>query len=304
MKKITLLLFLISLLALCALTLTSCKNSINAPTELYLDIETQSLHWKEVRGARSYTVKISGEPDEEVVLSNYYSLEHLEAGRYTVQVKANGDGEAISDSGWTKFEYERPVESGLDYVLNEEKTEYRLEGPGSAEGDVVIALASTGIHSNGFSLCRKVFNIDNNDPLLYVPREELGGKTIAEALLVPTKIYVKPVLALLEKVDVKGISHITGGGFYENIPRSIPNGLCAKIDRSAVKVLPIFDLIAQFGNIPERDMFNTYNMGVGMSIVVPAAQQELALQILKEQGIDAYIMGSIIRNDEEKVILE
>ena len=172
------------------------------------------------------------------------------------------------------------------------------------EGDVVIALPSTGIHSNGFSLCRKVFNIDNNDPLLYVPREELGGKTIAEALLVPTKIYVKPVLALLEKVDVKGISHITGGGFYENIPRSIPNGLCAKIDRSAVKVLPIFDLIAQFGNIPERDMFNTYNMGVGMSIVVPAAQQELALQILKEQGIDAYIMGSIIRNDEEKVILE
>ena len=179
-----------------------------------------------------------------------------------------------------------------------------LDNTRMCEGDVVIALPSTGIHSNGFSLCRKVFNIDNNDPLLYVPREELGGKTIAEALLVPTKIYVKPVLALLEKVEVKGISHITGGGFYENMPRSIPNGLCAKIDRSAVKVLPIFDLIAQFGNIPERDMFNTYNMGVGMSIVVPAAQQELALQILKEQGIDAYIMGSIIRNDEEKVILE
>ena len=173
-----------------------------------------------------------------------------------------------------------------------------------AEGDVVLALPSTGIHSNGFSLCRKVFNIDNNDPLLYVPRDELGGKTIAEALLVPTKIYVKPVLALLEKVDVKGISHITGGGFYENIPRSIPNGLCAKIDRSAVKVLPIFDLIAQFGNIPERDMFNTYNMGVGMSIVVPAAQQEQALSILAEQGIDAYIIGSIIKHDEEKVILE
>ena len=172
------------------------------------------------------------------------------------------------------------------------------------EGDVVIALPSTGIHSNGFSLCRKVFNIDNNDPLLYEPREELGGKNIAEALLVPTKIYVKPVLALLEKVDVKGISHITGGGFYENIPRSIPAGLCAQIDRSAVKVLPIFDLIARFGDIPERDMFNTYNMGVGMSIVVPADQQELALAILKEQGIDAYIIGSIIRNDEEKVILE
>ena len=173
-----------------------------------------------------------------------------------------------------------------------------------AEGDVVIALPSTGIHSNGFSLCRKVFNIDNNDPLLYEAREELGGKTIAEALLVPTKIYVKPVLALLEKVDVKGISHITGGGFYENIPRSIPNGLCAKIDKAAVKVLPIFDLIAKFGNVPERDMFNTYNMGVGMSVIVPAAQAELAMQILKDNGQDSYIIGSIIKNDEEKVILE
>ena len=173
-----------------------------------------------------------------------------------------------------------------------------------AEGDVVIALPSTGIHSNGFSLCRKVFNIDNNDPLLYVPREELGGKTIAEALLVPTRIYVKSVLALLEKVDVKGISHITGGGFYENIPRSIPNGLCAKIDKAAVKVLPIFDLIAKFGNIPERDMFNTYNMGVGMSIIVPAEQAELAMRVLRDNGQDSYVIGSVIRNDEEKVILE
>ena len=172
------------------------------------------------------------------------------------------------------------------------------------EGDVVIALPSTGIHSNGFSLCRKVFNIDNNDPLLYVAREELGGRTIAEALLEPTRIYVKPVLALLEKVDVKGISHITGGGFYENIPRSIPDGLCAKIDKGAVKVLPIFDLIAQFGDIPERDMFNTYNMGVGMSIVVPAAQAELAMQVLKENGQDSYLIGTIVKNSEEKVILE
>ena len=171
------------------------------------------------------------------------------------------------------------------------------------EGDVVIALPSTGIHSNGFSLCRKVFNIDNNDPLLYEAREALGGRTIAQALLEPTRIYVKPVLALLEKVDVKGISHITGGGFYENIPRSIPDGLCAKIDKAAVKVLPIFDLIAQFGNIPERDMFNTYNMGVGMSIVVPAAQAELAMETLKANGQDSYIIGSIVKNDEEKVIL-
>jgi len=171
-----------------------------------------------------------------------------------------------------------------------------------AVGDVVIALPSTGIHSNGFSLCRKVFNIDNNDPALYIPREDLGGKTVAEALLVPTKIYVKPVLALLEKVDVKGISHITGGGFYENIPRSVPNGLCAKIDRSAVKVLPIFDVIAKTGNIPERDMFNTYNMGVGMSIVVPAEQVELALETLKANGQDAYIIGEIVAGEEKIVI--
>ena len=171
-----------------------------------------------------------------------------------------------------------------------------------AAGDVVIALASTGIHSNGFSLCRKVFDIDNNNPELYIPREELDGKTIAEALLTPTKIYVKSVLALLEQVDVKGISHITGGGFYENIPRSIPDGLGAKIDKSAVRVLPIFDMIAKWGNIPERDMFNTYNMGVGMSIVVPAAEADKALEILREQGEDAYIIGEIIASDE-KVIL-
>ncbi len=170
-------------------------------------------------------------------------------------------------------------------------------------GDVVIALPSTGIHSNGFSLCRKVFDIDNNNPELYVEREELGGKSIAQALLVPTRIYVKSILALIEKVDVKGISHITGGGFYENIPRSIPDGLCAKINKSAVKVLPIFDVIARWGNIPERDMFNTYNMGVGMSVVVPAQQVEAALEILKANGEDAYVIGEIIEADE-KIILE
>ena len=178
-----------------------------------------------------------------------------------------------------------------------------LDNTRMAEGDVVIALPSTGIHSNGFSLCRKVFDIDSNNPELYIPREELDGKTIAETLLTPTKIYVKPVLALLEKVDVKGISHITGGGFYENIPRSIPDGLCARIDKSAVRVLPIFDMIQKWGNIPERDMFNTYNMGVGMSIVVPAGETELALSILKDNGIDAYVIGDIIAG-EEKVVLE
>ena len=169
-------------------------------------------------------------------------------------------------------------------------------------GDVVIALPSTGIHSNGFSLCRKVFNIDNNDPMLYEKFDYLGGKTVAEALLTPTKIYVKPVLALLEKVNVKGISHITGGGFYENIPRSIPNGLCAKIEKSAIKILPIFDLIAKVGNIPERDMFNTYNMGVGMSIVVPKGEVYTALEILKAHGEDAYVIGQIIEGEEKIVI--
>ena len=172
-----------------------------------------------------------------------------------------------------------------------------------AVGDVVIALPSTGIHSNGFSLCRKVFDIDNNNPELYIPREDLGGKTIAESLLVPTRIYVKSVLALLEKVDVKGISHITGGGFYENIPRAIPDGLCAVIDKSSIRVLPIFDTIAAWGNIPERDMYNTYNMGVGMSIVVPAEQVETALGILKANGEDAYVIGKI-QAGEEKVVLQ
>ena len=169
-------------------------------------------------------------------------------------------------------------------------------------GDVVIALASSGIHSNGFSLCRKVFDIDNNNPALYEPCDALGGKTIAETLLTPTKIYVRSILALMEKVDVKGVSHITGGGFYENIPRSIPDGLGAKIDKAAVRVLPIFDLIAKTGSIPERDMFNTFNMGVGMSVVVPAAQVDKALEILKAHGEDAYVIGEIVES-EDKVIL-
>lgn len=177
-----------------------------------------------------------------------------------------------------------------------------LDNTKMAEGDVVIALASSGVHSNGFSLCRKVFEIDKNPDSLYVPCETLGGKSIAETLLTPTKIYVRSVLALLEKVDVKGISHITGGGFYENIPRSIPKGLCAKIEKSAVKVLPIFDLIASVGNIPERDMFNTYNMGVGMSIVVPANEVETALEILRANGEDAYVIGEIVKGDEGVVL--
>jgi len=178
-----------------------------------------------------------------------------------------------------------------------------LDNTRMAEGDVVIALASTGIHSNGFSLCRKVFDIDNNNPKLYEPCEALGGKTIGETLLTPTKIYVKSILKLLEEVDVKGISHITGGGFYENIPRSVPDGLCAKIDKASVKVLPIFDVIAKTGNIPERDMFNTYNMGVGMCVVVPKTEADKAIAILTEMGEDAYLIGQIVKG-EDKIILE
>ena len=172
-----------------------------------------------------------------------------------------------------------------------------------AVGDVVIALPSTGVHSNGFSLCRKVFDIDSNSPELYVPKAELGGKTIGETLLTPTRIYVKPMLALFEKVTVKGVSHITGGGFYENIPRSIPNGLGAKIRKSDVRVLPIFELIAKTGNIPERDMFNTFNMGVGMSVVVAPEDVDTALTVLREHGEDAYVIGEIVASDD-KVILE
>lgn len=178
-----------------------------------------------------------------------------------------------------------------------------LDNTKMSEGDVVIALASSGVHSNGFSLVRKVFDINHNPDSLYIPNEELGGRSIAEALLTPTKIYVKSILALLSEVNVKGISHITGGGFYENIPRSIPKGLSAKINKSAVKVLPIFDLIQKTGNIPERDMYNTFNMGVGMSVVVPAGEVDRALEILRANGEDAYVIGTVVKG-EDGVILE
>ena len=167
-------------------------------------------------------------------------------------------------------------------------------------GDVIIALPSSGVHSNGFSLVRKIFDVENKDITKPVP--ELSGKSLGETLLTPTKIYVKPVLALLEKVRVKGISHITGGGFYENIPRSIPEGLCARIEKSSVRVLPIFDLIKKAGNITERDMFNTFNMGVGMSITVDRDDADLALRSLRENGEDAYVIGEIISSGERIVL--
>lgn len=165
------------------------------------------------------------------------------------------------------------------------------------EGDVIIALPSSGVHSNGFSLVRKVFDVEHSD--IKAPVEELGGKSVGETLLTPTKIYVKPVLSLVEKVKVKGVSHITGGGFYENIPRSIPEGLCAKIDLSKVKVLPIFDLIAKKGGISAHDMFNTFNMGVGMSIVVSKEDETLALRTLEEAGEKPYTMGEIVKGDSK-----
>ena len=176
-----------------------------------------------------------------------------------------------------------------------------LDSKTMVEGDVIIAIPSSGVHSNGFSLVRKVFDIENND--ITVPLAELGGKSVGETLLTPTKIYVKAISALLDNgITIRSISHITGGGFYENIPRSIPDGYGAKIDKSSLKILPIFDLIAKTGNIPERDMFNTFNMGVGMSVVVKKDDADKAIELLKNVGEDAYIMGEIIKAEDKVVI--
>ena len=158
-------------------------------------------------------------------------------------------------------------------------------------GDAVIALPSSGVHSNGFSLVRKVFGVEKGG--LATRYAALDGATLGETLLTPTRIYVKPVLALLEKVNVRSLAHITGGGFYENIPRSLAEGFTAKLRRASVKTPPVFGLIAKAGNIPERDMFNTFNMGVGMTAVVPGDQADGAVSILKENGVEAYVLGSI-----------
>ena len=164
-------------------------------------------------------------------------------------------------------------------------------------GDVMIALSSSGVHSNGFSLVRKVFDVENAD--LDAPFAESGGRSLGETLLTPTRIEVKPVLELIEKTAVKGISHITGGGFYENIPRSVPDGLCAVIEKKNVRVLPVFDLIMKRGGIDERDMFNTFNMGVGMSVVVAKDDADKAIEILQAAGEKAYVLGEITRGDEK-----
>jgi len=162
-------------------------------------------------------------------------------------------------------------------------------------GNAIIALPSSGVHSNGFSLVRKVFDLESPDAKK--PVAELGGRSLLEALLEPTVLYVKPVLNLIEKVDVKGISHITGGGFYENIPRCLPDGIGAKINKDSLRILPIFDLIAKAGNVPERDMFNTYNMGVGMCVIVDKNDVDVALATLRDNGIDAYVMGETVVGD-------
>ena len=167
-------------------------------------------------------------------------------------------------------------------------------------GDTIIALKSSGVHSNGFSLVRKVFDVDNAD--LNKTFDELGGKSLGETLLTPTKIYVKSVLALMQEVKVKAISHITGGGFYENIPRSLPDGFSAKIKKDDVQVLPIFKLLQTTGDIPERDMYNTFNMGVGMSIVVDSADAQKALEVLRASGEDAYILGEIVESSEGVIL--
>ena len=167
-------------------------------------------------------------------------------------------------------------------------------------GDVIIALPSSGVHSNGFSLVRKVFDVENSD--IKTPNERLGGKSIGEALLAPTKIYVKPVLAVQEAVTIKGVSHITGGGFYENVPRSIPSGFTAKIEKASIRTPVLFDLIAEAGNIPERDMFNTFNMGVGMCMIVDRNDVDTALSVLKEQGEDAYVIGEVVEGSEGVIL--
>lgn len=166
-------------------------------------------------------------------------------------------------------------------------------------GDKVIGLKSSGVHSNGFSLVRKVFDVNKENLNEYV---ESLGCTVGEALLKPTKIYVKPILKLMEQVKVKGISHITGGGFYENMPRMLREGVALKIDKNSYEVPPIFKLIAERGNIPERDMYNTFNMGIGMAVIVPESEVEKSLEILKEAGEEAYLIGEVIAGNKEIIV--
>ncbi len=168
-------------------------------------------------------------------------------------------------------------------------------------GDVIIGLPSSGFHSNGFSLVRKVFDVEKAG-VLDEKLPEYDGKTLGEVLLCPTKIYVKPILKLLDTVGVKSIAHITGGGFFENIPRALPDGISAKINKSEVKTPAIFDIIAKRGNISEREMFNTFNMGVGMIVIVDKADVDQALETLKASGEDAYVLGETVKADDGVIL--
>ena len=176
-----------------------------------------------------------------------------------------------------------------------------IDGSKLCEGDVLIGLTSSGVHSNGFSLVRKVFGIDENTINNTYPELD---KPLGETLLTPTKLYVKPIFALLKEVDVKAISHITGGGFYENIPRMLKDGLTAKVKKENIPVLPIFNVIQRVGNIPERDMFNTFNMGVGMVVAVDKNDVEKSLEILRANGEDAVVLGEVVKGDEGVIIEE
>ena len=184
-------------------------------------------------------------------------------------------------------------------LVDEEKI---IDGKKLAQGDVLIGLASSGVHSNGFSLVRKIFDVEHAD--LKTPREDLNGKSLGEALLAPTRIYVRALKALLAAgVDIHAVSHITGGGFYENVPRMMTDGLTAQIHLNSFPRLPIFDLIQKTGNIPERDMFNTFNMGIGMVLALPADQAQQALEILSAAGETAYQIGEVISGEDGVVLV-
>ena len=174
-----------------------------------------------------------------------------------------------------------------------------IDGTQMKAGDAIVGIRSSGVHSNGFSLVRKIFNIDESSARRYVPE---FGKTLGEELLTPTKIYVKAVESLLSACPVKAISHITGGGFYENIPRMMTDGLTAKIEKAAVPVLPVFEVMAKTGNIPERDMFNTFNMGVGMCVAVDKNDVHKAVAAIEAAGEKAVVLGEIVSGDEGVIL--
>ena len=242
---------------------------------------------------------------EPLFFLDYVAIGHIEAEHMAKIVKGVADGCKLAGCALVGGEMaEHPgVMRPDDYdlagftvgVVDKEKI---LNNENMAAGDVIIALPSTGVHSNGFSLVRKVFNIDADPDVLFSTPAELGGKTLGEALLAPTKIYVKPVLKVLEEVQVKGISHITGGGFYENIPRSLKKGCCARIKKEDVRTPALFHLMQKTGSISEHDMFNTFNMGVGMVLTVPAEQADKALEILHANGEpEAYRLGVIAEGE-------